>query len=79
MHNFLLLPVLESECFVFITGKKFGIDASNKILITEDGAEVETIDVLRDNDKLFVVEDEEFILLDKKFKDFSFQSVSDAA
>lgn len=79
MHYFLLLPVLQYECFVFLTGKKFGIDASNKILMTEDGAEVETIDVLRDNDKLFVVEDEEFILLDKKFKDFSFQSVSEGA
>ncbi|KAG6520091.1 hypothetical protein ZIOFF_017121 [Zingiber officinale] len=60
-------------------GKKFGIDARNKILITEDGAEVETIDVLRDNDKLFVVEDEEFMLVDKKFKDFCSQSDSEAA
>lgn len=75
----MLLPVLEYECFVFLTGNKFGIDARNKILITVDGAEVETIDVLRDDDKLFVVEDEEFILLDKKFKDSCFQSVSEAA
>ncbi|CAL9121550.1 unnamed protein product [Musa textilis] len=49
-----------------IIGKKFEIDARNRILTNEDGAEVESIEVLRDNDKLFVVEDEELLKLHSK-------------
>ncbi|CAL9192900.1 potassium channel AKT2 [Musa acuminata AAA Group] len=49
-----------------IIGNKFEIDARNRILTNEDGAEVESIDVLRDNDKLFVVEDEELVKLHSK-------------
>ncbi|THU50872.1 hypothetical protein C4D60_Mb06t24930 [Musa balbisiana] len=49
-----------------IIGNKFEIDARNRILTNEDGAEVESIEVLRDNDKLFVVEDEELVMLHSK-------------
>lgn len=52
--------------FSLLTGNKFEIDARNRILTNEDGAEVESIDVLRDNDKLFVVEDEELVKLHSK-------------
>lgn len=49
-----------------IAGKKFGVDMSNKILTNEAGAEVESADVLRDNDKLFVVDVEELVQLAQK-------------
>ncbi|KAK8558567.1 hypothetical protein V6N13_098219 [Hibiscus sabdariffa] len=39
-----------------IAGEKFGIDARNAIVTDEAGAEVESIELIRDNDKLFVFE-----------------------
>ncbi|XP_022749182.1 potassium channel AKT2/3-like [Durio zibethinus] len=38
-------------------GKKFGIDARNAIVTDEAGAEIDSIEVIRDNDKLFIVEE----------------------
>nr|XP_010930758.2 LOW QUALITY PROTEIN: potassium channel AKT2-like [Elaeis guineensis] len=43
-----------------IIGKRLGIDASNRTVTNADGAEIDSIEVLRHNDKLFIVEDEEF-------------------
>ncbi|KAG6711354.1 hypothetical protein I3842_05G049000 [Carya illinoinensis] len=40
-----------------IAGQKFGFDARNAIVTGEEGAEIDSIDVIRDNDKLFIVED----------------------
>ncbi|XVF01144.1 hypothetical protein REPUB_Repub04eG0063200 [Reevesia pubescens] len=38
-------------------GEKFGIDARNAIVTDEAGAEIDSIEVIRDNDKLFIVEE----------------------
>jgi len=38
------------------TGEKFGIDAKYATVTNEEGAEIDSIDVIRDNDKLFFVE-----------------------
>ncbi|KAL3729577.1 hypothetical protein ACJRO7_026669 [Eucalyptus globulus] len=43
-----------------IAGKKFGFDATNTIIVDEEGAEIDCIEVIRDNDKLFVVEDSNY-------------------
>ncbi|XP_044490240.1 potassium channel AKT2/3 isoform X2 [Mangifera indica] len=40
-----------------IAGEKFGFDASNATVTDEEGAEIDSIEVIRDNDKLFIVED----------------------
>ncbi|KAA8536555.1 hypothetical protein F0562_029033 [Nyssa sinensis] len=40
-----------------IAGEKFGFDARNALVINEEGAEIDSIEVIRDNDKLFIVED----------------------
>ncbi|XP_030552766.2 potassium channel AKT2/3 [Rhodamnia argentea] len=40
-----------------VAGKKFGFDATNAIIVDEEGTEIDCIEVIRDNDKLFVVED----------------------
>ncbi|XP_041010814.1 potassium channel AKT2/3 isoform X2 [Juglans microcarpa x Juglans regia] len=40
-----------------IAGQKFGFDARNAIVTDEEGAEIDSIDVIRDDDKLFIVED----------------------
>ncbi|XP_024980236.1 potassium channel AKT2/3 [Cynara cardunculus var. scolymus] len=39
-----------------IAGEKFGFDATNSVVTDEDGAEIDTIEVIRDNDKLFIGE-----------------------
>lgn len=39
------------------TGEKFGFDGSETTIVTnEDGAEIDSIEVIRDNDKLYFVE-----------------------
>ncbi|KAL1336370.1 hypothetical protein HN51_030742 [Arachis hypogaea] len=38
-----------------IAGKKFGFDAKDAMVTDEQGAEIDCIDVIRDNDKIFVV------------------------
>ncbi|KAF5733502.1 potassium channel AKT2/3 [Tripterygium wilfordii] len=40
-----------------IAGEKFGFDASNAMVTNEEGAEIDSIEVIRDNDKLFIVDD----------------------
>ncbi|KAM4125967.1 hypothetical protein ACB094_01G352400 [Castanea mollissima] len=40
-----------------IAGQKFGFDARNALVMDEEGAEIDSIEVIRDNDKLFIVED----------------------
>ncbi|KAJ9538244.1 hypothetical protein OSB04_030977 [Centaurea solstitialis] len=39
-----------------IAGEKFGFDATNAIVTDEGGAEIDNIEVIRDNDKLFIGE-----------------------
>lgn len=43
--------------FSFLAGEKFGFDATNAIITDEEGSEIDSIEVIRDGDKLFVVED----------------------
>ncbi|KAK1374275.1 Potassium channel [Heracleum sosnowskyi] len=38
-------------------GKKFGFDATNAIITDEEGSQIDSIEVIRDGDKLFIVED----------------------
>lgn len=44
------------EEFKNIAGKKFGFDATNAMVMNEEGAEIDTVEVIRDNDRLFIVE-----------------------
>lgn len=44
-----------------IIGNKFGIDGKNTVITNEGGAEIDSIDVIRDNDRLFIVDHEEYI------------------
>lgn len=37
-------------------GEKFGFDATNAVVTDEDGAEIDSVEVIRDNDKLFIGE-----------------------
>ncbi|THG13367.1 hypothetical protein TEA_013251 [Camellia sinensis var. sinensis] len=37
-------------------GEKFGFDARNALVLDEQGAEIDSIEVIRDNDKLYIVE-----------------------
>ncbi|PWA93437.1 potassium transport 2/3 [Artemisia annua] len=37
-----------------IAGEKFGFDTTNAVVTNEDGAEIDSIEVIRDNDKLFI-------------------------
>ncbi|XP_076887686.1 potassium channel AKT2/3-like [Bidens hawaiensis] len=37
-----------------IAGEKFGIDVTNAVVTNEDGSEIDSIEVIRDNDKLFI-------------------------
>ncbi|GFP99211.1 potassium channel akt2/3 [Phtheirospermum japonicum] len=46
-----------------IAGHKFGFDARIALLTNEEGAEIDSIEVIRDNDKLFIVENPDFIIL----------------
>ncbi|KAF8411833.1 hypothetical protein HHK36_004392 [Tetracentron sinense] len=40
-----------------IAGEKLGFDTRNAIVTNKEGAEIDSIEVIRDNDKLFIVED----------------------
>ncbi|XP_057977463.1 potassium channel AKT2/3 isoform X2 [Malania oleifera] len=42
-----------------LAGERFGFDARRAMVTNEEGAEIDTIEVIRDNDKLFIVEDQE--------------------
>lgn len=41
----------------FWIGQKFGFDARNATVTDEHGSQIDSIDVIRDNDKLFIAED----------------------
>ncbi|KAL6010652.1 hypothetical protein ACLOJK_001089 [Asimina triloba] len=43
-----------------MAGEKFGFDASDAVVANEEGSEVDSIEVIRDNDKLFIIRDEDF-------------------
>ncbi|XVF45239.1 hypothetical protein PTKIN_Ptkin02bG0189200 [Pterospermum kingtungense] len=51
----IMLPDSLDELINF-AGEMFGIDARNAIITDEEGAEIDSIEVIRDNDKLFVFE-----------------------
>ncbi|KAK6156985.1 hypothetical protein DH2020_011233 [Rehmannia glutinosa] len=46
-----------------LAGHKFGFDATNALLTNEEGAEIDSIEVVRDNDKLFIVENPDSIIM----------------
>ncbi|XXG73616.1 hypothetical protein AAC387_Pa07g2506 [Persea americana] len=54
------LPSSIEELKKFAAGEKFGIKTSIAVVTNEEGAEVDCLEVIRDNDKLFVVEEEDF-------------------
>lgn len=39
----------------YITGEKFGLHGREVIITDEQGAEIDSIEVIRDNDKLFII------------------------
>lgn len=39
-----------------ITGQRFGIDATKVTITNDEGAEIDCVEVIRDNDKLFIVD-----------------------
>lgn len=39
-----------------MAGEKFKVNATNLTIVNEEGAEVDSIQVIRDNDKLYVVD-----------------------
>ncbi|KAM6581006.1 hypothetical protein CsatA_004780 [Cannabis sativa] len=39
-----------------IAGEKLGLDASKRMIMNDEGAEIDSIEVIRDNDKLFIVD-----------------------
>ena len=43
---------------LFVAGENFGFDARNALVLDEQGAEIDSIEVIRDNDKLYIVEDQ---------------------
>ncbi|XP_027113168.2 potassium channel AKT2/3 [Coffea arabica] len=45
-----------------IAGKKFGFDATNAAVVSEGGAEIDSIEVIRDNDKIFFIEDHSSVM-----------------
>ena len=56
-----LLLLLSTNCDLITclsSGQKFGFDATNALVTNEEGAEIDSIQVIRDNDKLFIVETE---------------------
>ncbi|XP_002441141.1 potassium channel AKT2 [Sorghum bicolor] len=47
------------EEFKAIVGEKLKVDAKKGLIVNDEGAEIDSIDVIRDNDKLFVVTEED--------------------
>ncbi|OQU78060.1 hypothetical protein SORBI_3009G147200 [Sorghum bicolor] len=45
--------------FKAIIGEKLKVDAEKALIVNDEGAEIDSIDVIRDNDKLFVVTQED--------------------
>ncbi|NP_001312582.1 potassium channel AKT2/3-like [Nicotiana tabacum] len=52
----IILPNSLAELKI-IAGQKFGFDATNALATDQEGSEIDSIEVIRDNDKLFIVED----------------------
>ncbi|XP_009614130.1 potassium channel AKT2/3 [Nicotiana tomentosiformis] len=52
----IILPNSLAELKI-IAGQKFGFDATNALVTDQEGSEIDSIEVIRDNDKLFIVED----------------------
>ncbi|XP_006654434.1 potassium channel AKT2 isoform X1 [Oryza brachyantha] len=47
------------EAFKAIIEEKLKVDAKKTLIMNDEGAEIDSIDVIRDNDKLFIVTEEE--------------------
>ncbi|EES19575.1 hypothetical protein BDA96_09G154800 [Sorghum bicolor] len=47
------------EEFIATVGEKLKVDAEKVLIVNDEGAEIDSIDVIRDNDKLFVVTGED--------------------
>jgi potassium channel len=47
----------------FFSGEKLKVDTEKALIVNDEGAEVDSIDVIRDNDKLFVVTEEDLTRL----------------
>lgn len=47
----------------FPSGEKLKVDAEKALIVSDEGAEIDSIDVIRDNDKLFVVTEEDLTRL----------------
>lgn len=45
-----------------IAGKKFGFDATNAVVVSGGGAEIDSVEVIRDNDKIFLIEDHSSVM-----------------
>lgn len=45
-----------------IAGQKFGFDATNAVVLNEGGAEIDSIEVIRDNDKIFLIDDHSSVM-----------------
>lgn len=55
------------EDLMRIIGEKFKIDEKDMILTNEQGAEIDSIEVIRDNDKLYIVKHEEYTRLNEQY------------
>ncbi|AQK86135.1 potassium channel AKT2/3 [Zea mays] len=56
------LPATMEE-FIAVVGEKLKVDTEKALIVNDEGAEVDSIDVIRDNDKLFVVTEEDLTRL----------------
>lgn len=45
-------------CSFFFSEEKLKVDARKTLIMNDEGAEIDSIDVIRDNDKLFIVTEE---------------------
>lgn len=45
-----------------IAGNKFGFDAEKALVLNEEGSEIDSIEVMRDNDKVYIVENQGWIV-----------------
>jgi hypothetical protein len=57
----------------FLPGEKLKVDGEKALVLNHEGSEIDSVDVIRDNDKLFIVTEEHMKML------VSMDSVSAAA
>lgn len=50
---------LDLPFLFFSSGEKLKVDSEKAMIVNDEGAEIDSIDVIRDNDKLFVVNQED--------------------